>query len=97
MAAQQRGDAVDERRLGLIVDEEVQQFVRKPARGGRLLEDDVDDVATVEVAGSAQERLAAVVVLARVVVERTEPYRPAGERARALANVLSPYNCRSPA
>ena len=89
----QRGDLVDELRLGVHVDEERQQLGREQLRRRRLLEDDVDDVVAAEVPGLAEERLGAVVVHAAVVVEAAGAVgvlaeRPAGERARRLADVL---------
>ena len=54
----------------------------------RLLEDDLQGVDAVEVAGLAQERLRTIIMLVRVDLEREIVEVPAGERPRAFADVL---------
>ena len=81
------------RHLLLVGDEEVVEVAADEAAPSLLLRNDVDDVLAVEVAGLAEERLLAVVVVGRVVDEagvvvavrverRAWLERPAGERPR---------------
>jgi hypothetical protein len=67
---QERGDRVDQLRLGIVVDERAEQAGREETRALRLREDDVDDVVAGEVPGLAEERLDAPVVFARIELRR---------------------------
>ena len=57
------------RHLYVIGDEEVVQVPREESGGGRLLDDDVDDVLAIPVARLTQEGLLAVIMVSRVVDE----------------------------
>ena len=84
--------------LRLVRHKEVVQVAADEAGGGRLLEDDVDDVLAVKVAGFAQEGLFPEVVVFLAVGELPRVAavgragqlglnRPAGEGARALPHI----------
>ena len=82
-------DRRDDLRFGVGVREELEQLAREVPRRGVLLQDDVDDVVSVEVAGFAQERLASGVVLCRAEDEASALLKAiAGVRARRLPHVL---------
>ena len=83
------GQAIDRRRVWIVVDEVREQLRRDEARRGRVADQDGQDVVGVEVAGLALEGLGAGVVLGlvegvvQVLVERV-----AGEGARRFVDVL---------
>src|SRR5207249_12173971 len=55
--------------LHVISDEEVVHMSRDESRGGRLLDNDVDNVLAIPVARLTQEGLHAVIMISRVVDE----------------------------
>ena len=86
--AQDRAELLAQVRRQLVPHQEAVDLPGQVFRRHRLLEDDLQRIDAVEVAGPAEERLRAVVMLVRVHLEREVVEIPAGERARAFAHVL---------
>ncbi|GAC1404198.1 MAG: hypothetical protein NVSMB64_07070 [Candidatus Velthaea sp.] len=66
-------EGVDELLFRIVVHEEFEQLRREQLRGGRLLEDDGDDVLAVEISGSSEEGLRPIIVLCGIDDEAAAP------------------------